>query len=85
MGLKLGFTVLHIQAAFPDCRALREVEPDKLQEVWIEFEFQSKNFLLHGHEWSECDLIVCWEHNWPECPLEVVELKKEVERILGAK
>jgi len=79
MGLKLGFTVLHIQPAFPDCRALREVEPDKLQEVWIEFEFQSKNFLLHGHEWSGCDLIVCWEHNWPECPLEVIELKKEVE------
>jgi len=81
MGLKLGFTVLHIQAAFPDCRALREVEPGKLQEVRIEFEFESKNFLLHGHEWSECDLIVCWEHNWPECPLEVVELRREIARI----
>ena len=22
-----------------------------------------------------CDLIVCWEHNWEECPLEVIELK----------
>jgi len=82
MGLKLGFTVLHIQAAFPDCRALREVEPGKLQEVCIEFEFQSKNFLLHGHEWSECDLIVCWEHNWPECPVEVIELRKEMERMV---
>ena len=83
MGLKLGFTVLHVQSAFPDCRALREVEPGKLQEVWIEFEFQSKNFLLHGHEWSECDLIVCWEHNWPECPLEVVELRREAEEMSG--
>jgi len=38
--------------------------------------------LLHGHEWSECDLIVCWEHNWPECPVEVIELKKELERMV---
>jgi len=21
-----------------------------------------------------CDLIVCWVHNWPECPVEVIEL-----------
>jgi hypothetical protein len=19
-------------------------------------------------------MIVCWEHNWPECPIEVLEL-----------
>jgi Homing endonuclease associated repeat len=25
-----------------------------------------------------CDLIVCWKHNWPECPLEVLELKNEI-------
>jgi hypothetical protein len=21
-------------------------------------------------------LIICWRHNWPECPLEVLELRK---------
>ena len=26
------------------------------------------------------DIIVCWEHNWPECPLEVIELKKLVKQ-----
>ena len=20
-------------------------------------------------------MIICWRHNWPECPLEVLELK----------
>ena len=27
-----------------------------------------------------CDLIVCWRHNWPECPenLEVLELSTVV-------
>ena len=84
LGRDLGFEVLRIQAGFPDCEALREVAPGKLQCVKIEFELASKNFLLHGHEWSKCDLIVCWEHNWPECPVEVIELKKVLGKILGS-
>jgi hypothetical protein len=44
--------------------------------VRIEFEFESKSFVWHGHDAKECDLIVCWENNWPECPLEVVELRR---------
>jgi len=30
-------------------------------------------------------MIVCWEHNWPESPLEVIELKKEIgrSRVIG--
>jgi hypothetical protein len=42
--------------------------------VKIEFEKESRNFLRHGHLPSGCDLIVCWVHNWPECPVEVIEL-----------
>jgi hypothetical protein len=28
-------------------------------------------------------VIVCWVHNWPECPewIEVVELRKEIAKI----
>jgi hypothetical protein len=33
------------------------------------------------HDPAKCDIIVCWEHNWPECPLEVIELKKEIEKL----
>jgi hypothetical protein len=46
--------------------------------VWIEFEFESRNFLLHGHDPKKCDVIVCWVHNWPECPkgIQVIELSK---------
>ena len=36
------------------------------------------NFLKHMHEASGCDMIVCWRHNWPECPMDVVELKPVV-------
>ncbi len=44
----------------------------------IEFEHESRNFMKHLHDANECDLIVCWEHNWPEWPLEVVELRAVV-------
>ena len=27
------------------------------------------------------DNIVCWSHNWPECPLPVIELKELVNRL----
>ncbi|HVG91216.1 MAG TPA: hypothetical protein VNB54_06965 [Alphaproteobacteria bacterium] len=77
----LGFLVTRVQIAFPDCEAMREVAPGVWQRVDIEVEEHSRNFVKHLHDPSKCDLIVCWEHNWPECPLEVIELKTEFERL----
>jgi hypothetical protein len=77
---QLGFLILRIQTEFPDCEAMRAIEEDRLQPVRIEFEYESRNFLKHMHEPAGCDLIVCWEHNWPECPVEVIELKEAVSR-----
>ena len=34
--------------------------------------------MQHFHDPEGCDLIVCWEHNWAESPLEVVELKRAI-------
>ena len=81
----MGFAVLRMQSAFPDCEAIREIQPGKWQRVRIEFEYESRNFVKHGHNKDECDLIVCWRHNWVECPkeLEVVELKREIAKIAG--
>ena len=75
VAMKLGFVVLWIGPEFPDCEAVREVEGGRWQLVRVEFEFASRNFKEHGHDASRCDLIICWEHNWPECTLEVIELK----------
>ena len=69
-----GFAITRVQQAFPDCEAMREVEPEKWQPQKLEFEYESRNFLLHLHPVDGCDGIVCWKHNWPECPLEVLEL-----------
>jgi hypothetical protein len=46
-----------------------------LKRIFIEFEFNSKNFVTHKHDPKLCDLIVCWEHDWKDCPLEVFSLK----------
>jgi hypothetical protein len=57
---------------------MRVVAENRLQPVKIELEYQSRNFLKHMHDLTGCDMIVCWEHNWPECPIEVLELKSLV-------
>jgi len=78
LAMQLGFAILAVGSEFPDCEAIREVAPGTWEIVIIEFEFRSRNFRRHRHDAKKCDLIVCWEHDWPECPLEVVELKKVV-------
>jgi Homing endonuclease associated repeat len=75
---QLGFMVTHVQAEFPDALAFVEVEPGRWQLVRIEFEYESRNFMRHGHDPQGCDVIVCWIHNWPDCPLDVVELRSVV-------
>lgn len=74
----LGFIIEGAGAGFPDCDAKRR-SGDGWEAVRIEFEMASRNFHAHGHDAAGCDLIVCWEHDWPECPLEVLELKSAIE------
>lgn len=71
---ELGYMVEAVQTGFPDCEAKRQVEGGKLQRVRIEFEFESRNY---DHPIDGCDVIVCWRHNWSECPayIEVIELQ----------
>jgi hypothetical protein len=44
--------------------------------VRIEFEYRSRNFAAHRHDPGGCDPIVCWVHDWPDCPIEVLELRQ---------
>jgi hypothetical protein len=80
LAVRLGFNIVAVQTAFPDCLAQREVAPGRWQLVRIEFEYESRNFADHRHPAADCDLLVCWRHNWPDCPpgLEVLELEGEV-------
>lgn len=81
---ELGYVVEAVRPDFPDCEAKRRIagRKDQWEKVRIEFELQSKNFLEHGHNATNCDLIVCWEHNWTDCPIEVLELKKAIKELV---
>jgi hypothetical protein len=81
MAEELGFLIVRIQTGYPDCEAMRVLPGGRLTPVKIEFEYESRNFQAHMHDPAGCDLIVCWEHNWEDCPLEVVELRSAVGRL----
>jgi len=74
---ELGIIVEAVKAGFPDCVGKRLIDKNKnlWEPVSIEFEYKSRNFLAHGHDVNGCDVIVCWIHDWYDCPLEVIELK----------
>ena len=80
---RLGFSTEAVRAAFPDCIAKRQVGEKDWRNVRIEFEYESRNFREHGHDPEGCDMIVCWNHNWAECPpgLEVVALSEEIRKV----
>jgi Homing endonuclease associated repeat len=82
----LGYVVESVQAGFPDCEAKRQIAPKRWQRVHIEFEFESRNFRDHGHPSTGCDVIVCWRHNWPDCPahIEVLELSTRIKSLRGS-
>jgi hypothetical protein len=83
VALELGFIVESVTIGFPDCEAKRCVS--RKQNLWervrIEFEYQSRTFRDHGHNPDQCDLIVCWEDNWPDCPIEVLELRSAIDAL----
>ncbi|MGZ4865160.1 MAG: hypothetical protein ACXV39_11105 [Halobacteriota archaeon] len=73
----LNMYIEEIKPGFPDCVA-RRFTGRGWERIYIEFEYTSLNFRDHKHDHRECDLIVCWEHNWPECPIEVIELREVI-------
>jgi hypothetical protein len=82
----LGYLIEAVQKGFPDCEAMRQIAPERWQRVHIEFEFESKNFRDHGHPVTGCDVIVCWRHNWDDCPdhIEVLELSTRMKSLANS-
>jgi hypothetical protein len=82
----LGFIVESVQMGFPDCEAKIEVEPGRWQRVRIEFEYESRKFRSHHHDPRQCDFIVCWRHNWSNCPpnLQVLDLSAVVRSLAAS-
>ncbi len=72
----IGFRIEGIRAKFPDAQLIRENPNKRFSKCFAEFEFKSSNYLLHKHPINGCDLLICWEHDWLDCPIEVLELKE---------
>ncbi len=77
MAEELGFLIESVQQGYPDCEAKRQLPDGRWQRVRIEFEFLSSRF---NHDKAGCDLVVCWRHDWEECPVDVIELKDEIRK-----
>lgn len=81
---KLGYVVESIRSSYPDCEAKRRIDNkrDNWEKVKVEFEFRSSSFKEHGHNSDLCNVIVCWEDDWLECPLEVLELRSVIKSLM---
>lgn len=84
LAAELGLLIEAVQPGFPDCEAKYRGEDGKWRRLRIEFEYESRNFKIHGHKAEDCDVIVCWKHNWEECPLQVIELSSAVKELMAA-
>lgn len=77
---ELGFSIEALQQGFPDCEG-KYLYDDK-KNLWakarIEFEYKASAFKEHGHDPNHCDFVVCWINDWPDCPIDVIELKSEI-------
>jgi hypothetical protein len=80
---QLGFIIEAVRTDFPDCEGKRQIpgKQGRWEQVSIEFEYKSSNFKEHRHNPDECDVIVCWEHDWKDCPIEVISLKELMSKI----
>ena len=76
----LGFRLEGIRTRFPDAILKRKNDRGTFSPCLAEFEFKASNYQLHGHPLKGCDLIICWENDWRDCPIETLELKNIVKK-----
>lgn len=76
----LNMYIEEVRIKYPDCVA-RRYTGKGWERIYVEFEYKSSNFKAHEHNPKECNVIVCWEHDWLECPVEVIELKSLIKEL----
>ncbi len=81
---ELGMIVEEVKTGFPDATIRRFNGKGWVRER-VEFEYVSMNFKRHKHPMDGCDIIICWKHDWEECPLEVIDLASFVPFISSRK
>ena len=76
LAYELDFRIEGIRSKFPDALLRRKNINGRWVSCKAEFEYKSSDFRTHGHDSGQCDLIICWEHDWKDCPIKVLSLKE---------
>lgn len=76
----LDFRIEGVRTRFPDALLKRKNERGTFSRCLAEFEYKSSDYKLHKHPLKGCDLIICWQHDWKQCPIEVIELKELIKQ-----
>lgn len=71
-----------IRTNFPDAAVFQAASNGYIRK-YIEFEFRSSGYKAHLKSKRKCHYVVCWEHDWKDCPIPVIELRKEIPTILS--
>jgi hypothetical protein len=71
---EIGIKIEALRTGYPDV-TIRRFNGRAWVSERAEFEYRSSDFIQHGHDPDKADIIACWTHDWPDCPLEVIELK----------
>lgn len=67
-----GWEFVKVGTEFPDAVLIINGE-----EWRVEFEFLASNFLMHQHDPRKCDLIICWENDYPKSALPILAIGKD--------
>lgn len=67
-----GWEFVEVGAAFPDAILRHD------GKLWrVEFEYHASNFVYHKHDCRDCDLIICWENDYVDSVLPIIEISNE--------
>jgi hypothetical protein len=79
---ELGFPIVDfIRPQFPDAAVFEQTKNGHVKR-YIEFEYRSTGFRSHLTSNRKCHYVVCWEHDWKDCPIPAIELKVKIPEIL---
>jgi hypothetical protein len=76
----LNMYIEEIRPEFPDAIA-RRFTGKGWERLRVEFEHRSSDIKQRGVDGDRCDLLICWEHDWAGCPVEVIELRDRIKEM----
>lgn len=79
----LGYIIECMGPEFPDAEGKRcfDKENNQWEHVNLGIGYRSSEIKELGIDESLCDVIVCWVHDWMDCPFEVLELRNSLGQI----